>query len=67
MEMREKYTAENYHKPSDEVGEEWNLEGAVEDLELLFEMGSRLANGSDWPEWSATSEFRAKREEQMKK
>ncbi len=67
MEMREKYTAENYHKPSDEVGEEWNLEGAVEDLELLFEMGSRLANGSDWPEWSTTSEFRAKREEQMKK
>jgi len=27
-------------------------------------MGSRLANGDEWPSWSETSEFRALREMQ---
>ncbi|MFQ5792334.1 MAG: hypothetical protein ACE5JI_17840 [Acidobacteriota bacterium] len=62
--MRDKYTAENYHKPSDEVKDDWDLSGAVQDLELFYLMGHRLAAGSEWPEWSATSEFRAKRQAQ---
>jgi Zn-dependent M28 family amino/carboxypeptidase len=60
--QREKYTAEDYHKPSDEVKEWWDLSGAVEDLELYFEMGRHLATTEEWPEWSETSEFRAARE-----
>ena len=61
IEMRQKYTAEDYHKPSDEVKDYWDLSGAVEDLKLFYLMGYRLATGSEWPEWSDTSEFRAKR------
>ena len=34
----------------------------TQDLELFFEMGRRLAAGDGWPEWSETSEFRARRE-----
>jgi Zn-dependent M28 family amino/carboxypeptidase len=59
---RERYVAEDYHKPSDEVKEWWDLSGAVQDLELLFAMGRELAAGELWPEWSATSEFRSIRE-----
>ena len=34
----------------------------VDDLEFLYQMGRRLADSDTWPEWSATSEFRAARE-----
>ena len=39
LEMREKFTAEDYHKPSDKVKPYWDLRGAVEDLQLLGEVG----------------------------
>jgi len=60
--QRERYVAEDYHKPSDEVKDWWNLSGTVEDLELFFAMGRDLATQGEWPEWSETSEFRAARE-----
>ena len=63
IEMREQYTSEDYHQPSDEVKDFWDLSGAVEDLELFYRMGYELASGSDWPQWNETSEFRAVREE----
>lgn len=62
IEMRRRYTNEDYHKPSDEVKDYWDLSGAVEDLELFYRMGYELASGTDWPEWSEKSEFRAIRE-----
>jgi Zn-dependent M28 family amino/carboxypeptidase len=61
-EQRALYVAEDYHKPSDEVKDWYELSGMVQDLELFFEMGRRLASTSDWPEWSETSEFRAARQ-----
>jgi Zn-dependent M28 family amino/carboxypeptidase len=62
MQMREKFTAETYHKPSDKVEPDWNLEGAVDDLRLLFSVGYRVANADSYPTWSTGSEFKAKRE-----
>ena len=62
LDMRERYTDEDYHKVSDEVKDFWDLAGAVDDLKLFFEMGHELANGQEWPEWSESSEFRAVRE-----
>ena len=61
-EQRERYVAEDYHKPSDEVKEWYELSGMVLDLELFYAMGHRLATTDVWPEWSETSEFRARRE-----
>ena len=61
---RNEYTANDYHKVSDEVKPDWDLSGAVEDLTFLYRMGARLAVGGAWPAWSATSEFRAVREQQ---
>jgi Zn-dependent M28 family amino/carboxypeptidase len=59
---RERYVTEDYHKPSDEVKDWYDLSGMVEDLDLYFDMGRHLATSDDWPEWSETSEFRARRE-----
>lgn len=59
----EAYTAENYHKPSDEYADWWNLEGAIQDLQLYFEVGKELANTEDFPDWYEGNEFRAVRAE----
>ena len=63
--MREEYTAERYHKPTDEYDPSWDLSGAVDDLRLLFEMGYRLAQGAEWPNWREGNEFRAARDRMM--
>ena len=64
IEKRAEYTANDYHKVSDEVKPDWDLSGAIEDLTFLYHMGARLAAGGEWPAWSETSEFRAVREAQ---
>jgi Zn-dependent M28 family amino/carboxypeptidase len=64
--MRADYTANHYHKPSDEVRPDWNLRGAVQDLQLLFSVGYRVANADGYPTWSADSEFKAKRDSILK-
>ncbi len=63
--MREAYTAERYHKPTDEYDPSWDLDGAVDDLRLLFEVGYRLAQGAEWPNWREGNEFRAARDRMM--
>lgn len=58
------YTAERYHKPADEYDESWNLDGMIEDVEILYETGRRLAFSRQWPNWYEGSEFRALRDAQ---
>jgi len=59
---RDKYTAESYHKPSDEFDPSWDLTGAVDDLRLLFKVGYRLAMGSAFPNWNEGTSYKAKRD-----
>jgi Zn-dependent M28 family amino/carboxypeptidase len=63
---QDEYTAQDYHKVSDQVKSDWDLAGAVEDLKLLVELGYRVAQGERYPEWKPESEFRAKREAMLK-
>jgi Zn-dependent M28 family amino/carboxypeptidase len=67
IEKRRDYTVNHYHKPSDEVRPDWDLSGAVQDLDLLFSVGYRVANGDHYPTWDAGSEFRAKRVEMLER
>jgi len=53
------YTANRYHKTSDEFDPAWNYEGTLEDLGALYEVGRRVAAGDSWPQWKPESEFRA--------
>ena len=47
-----------YHGLCDEYSEEWDLTGAVQDMQLFFEMGVELSKSDVWPKWSETSEFK---------
>ncbi|HWE52763.1 MAG TPA: M28 family peptidase [Bryobacteraceae bacterium] len=58
----ENWDANNYHKPSDQVTSDWDLSGAVEDLKVFFEIGTRVADGDTYPAWNPGTEFAAKRE-----
>jgi Zn-dependent M28 family amino/carboxypeptidase len=59
------FTALHYHKPSDEFRPGTDLRGGLQDLELLFEIGSTLAREKRFPNWYATSEFRAARDRSL--
>lgn len=58
------YLANKYHKPSDELTDEWNLEGGVEDLELYYLVGRKIIDTSIWPNWRDGTEFKAARDAQ---
>jgi Zn-dependent M28 family amino/carboxypeptidase len=64
---RDEFVAKHYHQPSDEVDPSWDLSGAVQDVQLLFEVGYEVANGDKFPEWKAGSEFKTKRDAMLKK
>jgi Zn-dependent M28 family amino/carboxypeptidase len=57
------YVSNNYHKPSDEYSDDWDLSGAAETIQLFYGIGSSLANSRDWPNWSEGVEFKGKRDE----
>ena len=56
------YTADRYHQPADQWQAEWLFTGMARDLELLYKVGSDLANSDRWPNWGEDSEFRAARD-----
>ena len=60
----EDYRANRYHGPADEYSADWPMDGMIENVELFYEVGSRLANSDDWPNWYEGNEFRALRDEQ---
>lgn len=65
MAQREEYTSERYHQPGDEYDPDWDLGGAVQDLQLYFMVGYRIANENTYPNWREGNEFRARRDSMM--
>jgi Zn-dependent M28 family amino/carboxypeptidase len=59
------YTANRYHKPSDEFDPAWDLSGVMQDLMALYLVGRELAAGDTWPNWYAGNEFKANRDKMM--
>jgi Zn-dependent M28 family amino/carboxypeptidase len=66
MDRRREYVAQRYHKPQDHYTDDWDLSGAVEDMEALFRVGYALATSDRMAEWSEQSEFRGVREAMMR-
>jgi Zn-dependent M28 family amino/carboxypeptidase len=58
----DEYTANCYHKTCDAWDPNWDLRGAAQDVDLVYEIGRNLANSHRWPDWNAGSEFKAIRE-----
>lgn len=55
--MVEEYIRKHYHQPSDEIRPDWDLSGAVEDLQLLYLVGLTIASADEMPTWTAGDEF----------
>ena len=58
----DEYDLKDYHQPSDDVKPDWDLTGAVQDVDLLFEVGYQVANADKFPEWKPGNEFKPKRD-----
>jgi Zn-dependent M28 family amino/carboxypeptidase len=62
QQKEDEYREKHYHRPSDEYNSDWNLEGAIDDLKLLFMVGKRIATEENWPGWKEGSEFKKLRD-----
>jgi hypothetical protein len=63
----DEFTANRYHKPSDEYDPKWDMSVAAKDADAFLEIAVRVANDDKWPEWKPGTEFRATREASLKK
>ncbi len=56
--LRDSFTINSYHAPSDEFdADTWQMDGAVQDAQIYYNIGYDIANSRDWPQWKASSEF----------
>jgi Zn-dependent M28 family amino/carboxypeptidase len=60
-ERRERWEAQHYHQPSDELTPDWDFSGAVEDVQLFFLLGANVARTRELPRWNKGDEFEAPR------
>ncbi len=59
------WTADHYHRVTDEYSEDWDLGGAMQDISAWFRIGLELAYSNDWPQWNEGTEFKAVRDSMM--
>lgn len=62
---KEEYEAKDYHQPSDEIRPDWDYAGAVQDCQLLFYVGSKVASAPKMPMWRPGDEFEAARKKAL--
>jgi Zn-dependent M28 family amino/carboxypeptidase len=60
-----KYEETDYHQPSDELRSDWDFSGAVEDTQLLFYLGVKVAEGKNMPSWNPGDEFEGARKQAL--
>ena len=63
----DEFDLHDYHQVTDQVNADWDLSGAVQDVDLLFEVGYQVANAAKFPEWKPGVEFKQKRDQMLKK
>jgi Zn-dependent M28 family amino/carboxypeptidase len=56
------YTKDRYHQPADEYDPKWDLTGMVKEVGVFYDLGRRLADSREWPEWKPGAEFKAARD-----
>jgi Zn-dependent M28 family amino/carboxypeptidase len=60
-EQVEKYEATHYHQPSDQIDATWTFDGMIENAQLGFAAGVKIANADQAPTWVPGDEFEAAR------
>ena len=58
-ERQRSWEAAHYHQPTDDLADDWDLSGAVEDARLLFFLGAKVADAPLAPSWRPGDEFEA--------
>ncbi|HEX3699458.1 MAG TPA: M28 family metallopeptidase [Phenylobacterium sp.] len=58
----EAYVRDKYHQPADQWDPNWDLSGMVQETQVLYDLGRRLATSREWPAWKAGAEFKATRD-----
>jgi Zn-dependent M28 family amino/carboxypeptidase len=58
--VRDNYTANDYHKPSDVIKPDWELNGMIEDAQVLWRIGLEVANAAQHPNWKPGAEYSRK-------
>ncbi|HMB53715.1 MAG TPA: M28 family peptidase [Thermoanaerobaculia bacterium] len=59
----DEWTGEHYHQPSDELIDDWDFSGMVEDCRLGFYAGWLVSQADAMPAWTPGDEFEAARRE----
>ena len=60
------YIAHRYHKEEDDYSASWPLGGMEQDIKLIADIASTLANSNHWPKWQADSDFKKRRMQDRK-
>ena len=58
------YTLNDYHQPSDEYSDDWDMTGIEQTIDTIFNVSFNLANSDEWPNWYEDNEFRSIRDKQ---
>jgi Zn-dependent M28 family amino/carboxypeptidase len=61
------FTQKHYHQPSDELREDWNWDGIVQDAQFAFWTGFLVAEAPEMPRWNPGDEFEAVRLQQLQR
>jgi Zn-dependent M28 family amino/carboxypeptidase len=60
------YGDKRYHAPADEYdAASWKLDGTMEDLAAMHDVGRELAGSRQWPDWYQGNPFKALRDKAM--
>jgi Zn-dependent M28 family amino/carboxypeptidase len=51
------YNTQHYHQPSDEMRPTWSFEGMVQQTEIAFTLGRRIADANERPRYNPNDEF----------
>jgi len=65
LELAANYSANDYHKVSDEVRDDWDWSGIEQDIGIFTNFIDDLANSGEYPNWYEKSEFRTIRDESL--
>ncbi|MCM2269091.1 MAG: M28 family peptidase [Thermoanaerobaculia bacterium] len=60
--LQERYESGCYHQPCDEVSDEWDFSGLIEDTQIALYCGLAIANADALPTWNPGDEFEAARQ-----
>ena len=62
----ESWIDSNYHQPTDEYDESWDLSGSVQLAKFVLAATFDIANSTDTPQWNEGQEFKAARDRSLR-